>query len=153
MVLCAITHRYEEGTDLDVHFQELHADWESSGCTPSNALQLVHAIKQCFKQMLQVSCYSLSHSPPVLLLLVSADFLLYTHQQEVLMYWLLDHAMLECHCASPVINLGLIVIHEQLTYLRDSNTSRIPPVPSPPPCPPTSADLYPPPPLAYCNTS
>ena len=55
MLTCSISHRFQEGTDLDVHFQGLQDDWESSGFKSSNALQLVRTIKQCFKQMLQVS--------------------------------------------------------------------------------------------------
>ncbi|KAL3134932.1 hypothetical protein ABBQ32_007894 [Trebouxia sp. C0010 RCD-2024] len=40
---------FEEGADLDVHFGELHQAWQS----PDDALKIVHAAKQCFKQMLQ----------------------------------------------------------------------------------------------------
>ena len=49
-----MTHRYEEGEDLDVHILFLHAAWESSGYKAGDALKLVCAVKQCFKQMLQV---------------------------------------------------------------------------------------------------
>ena len=33
-----------------MHFGELHKAWQS----PEHALRIVHAAKQCFKQMLQV---------------------------------------------------------------------------------------------------
>ena len=49
-----MSHRYEEGADLDDHFDKLHEDWELSGFKASNALQLLRAVKECFKQMLQV---------------------------------------------------------------------------------------------------
>ena len=104
---CAITHRYEEGTDLDVHFQGLHEDWKSSGFKPSNALQLVCAIKQCFKQMLQVSCYDLFPSH------LSCSFrsvliFLAVYAQAGGAY--VDHTVLDCaqvHHVKPVINLEL----------------------------------------------
>ncbi|KAL3146806.1 Chk1 protein kinase [Trebouxia sp. C0009 RCD-2024] len=41
--------KFEEGADLDVHFRELHQAWQS----PGDAMNIVHAAKQCFKQMLQ----------------------------------------------------------------------------------------------------
>ena len=51
-----VTHRFEEATDLDVYFAAMHEAWQSSG----NRLKLVHAVKQCFKQILQLSLADLS---------------------------------------------------------------------------------------------
>lgn len=47
----SVTHRFEGSIDLHVHIPALHDAWQSSG----NSWKLVHAVKHCFKQILQVS--------------------------------------------------------------------------------------------------
>lgn len=48
--VCAFWSRFEEGTCLHDFFTELHNQWETAG----KRLELVWAVKECFKQILQV---------------------------------------------------------------------------------------------------
>ncbi len=46
-----VVGRFDEGIDLDEVFDELHCKWRQSG----KRLELVSAVKHCFKQILKVS--------------------------------------------------------------------------------------------------